>query len=395
MLIILLGIIIIVWVVPNFGNDQEEEAFSESNRLQRAREKNAGIQSSDSVEVIPGLFYKRGKTHTWFLGESYRELWQTPVTVPVLYLSNKEGGLDTVKFSGSQQTIGIDVKDKRGRRWAIRSVNKDQSKALPSFLQGTIIRPLFRDQGAALNPYGALVVPVLAAAIGVHHTNPQLYYFPYEEANGTYNNRMAGRLVIMEEEADDTWAGSPRFNYAVDLLDTEEMFDTSRVAGIPIDTLLYARSRLLDLLISDWDRHEGNWEWAVIEKQEKTWIQPVPVDRDMAFYNFNEGAINKVALLFNSKFQSFTSNYENVAGLMVQAAPLDRAILKNLTKDELQNQALFIQAQITPQVIEEAFRKYPPEVFELIGKEHIEIFSNRLSKLPEAVEQFYLNLHEE
>ena len=388
---VLLFLLLLIWGIPNIFNQREKEFFSDENRINKAKQLGED-RTSDTVTIVPGAYYKQNKLHEWFLGKSYRHIWQVPVKVPVLYLSQYKGGLDTVKFSGSQQTIGIDVVDQMGRRWAIRSINKDQSKALSPLLQTTFLRPLFRDQAAALNPYGALVVPVLAKAIGVHHTNPKIFYFPYNQNNGTFNQRMAGRLVLMEEEADETWAGSPNFNFAIDLMDTDDMQESAKKNNIPVDTLLFARSRILDMLISDWDRHEGNWEWALVEKNGKQVFQPVPVDRDMAFYKFNEGMVNKFVLKLNNKFQSYRPQFDEVEGLAVQAEKLDKAILKTLTKEELLQQVEFIQQQLSDEVIRNAFLKYPPEVYQIMGKKHEEVLKKRLEVLPEAIEKFYRHL---
>ena len=388
---IVLLLLLIIWVIPNIFDQREEEYFSNDVRIDKAKKITMSQNTLDTITVIPGEFYKQSPIHEWFLGRSYRQIWQIPVKVPILRLSKNKGGLDTVKFSGSQQTIGIDVVDKKGRRWAIRSVNKDQSKALHTMLQNTVLRPLFRDQAAALNPYGALAVPVLAKAIGVHHTNPKIYYFPYNPKYGTYNERMAGRLVLMEEEADESWAQTPEFNFAIDLMDTEDMQKTAKEKNIPVDTLLYARSRLLDMLISDWDRHEGNWEWALVEKNGKQVFQPIPVDRDMAFYKFNGGMINKFVLKFNSKFQSYRSEFDNVEGLAVQAEKLDKAILRPLTKEEFIHQA-FIQQQLTDEIINKAFLQYPPEVHRVLGNKHEQVLKSRLKALPEAAGKFYQHL---
>lgn len=388
-LIVLSIILLAALIIPNVVNSRERAAFTEESRLEMARKEYREEQLGDSAVIIPGPFYERGPSFQHLLGAKYREIWVVPVNVPVLRLHEYGGGLDTVKFSGSQQTIGIDVKDPQGRVWAVRSVNKDQSKALPGILQPTFMRFLFRDQAAALNPYGALALPVLAEAIDLHHTNPKLFIFPYIERYGRYNNRMAGRLVLIEEDADESWAHTREFKGAAWLMDTDDMLDTAKVAGIPIDTVLYARSRLFDILINDWDRHEGNWEWALMDEDGQQWIEPVPVDRDMVFYRFNEGIASSITLLFNDKFQSFTPDYENIEGLMHQSQELDRALLGTISLQELQKQVRYLQEQLTDDKIHEAFMQYPAPVYRQIGPEHEQILKSRLNKLPQAADRFY------
>jgi hypothetical protein len=388
-LIVIACLLVILVLLPNIFNKREQEAFGDEERVLSAKSSYAARQLGDSVTIVPGPYYEKSNFHKQVFGELNRAVWEIPVKAAVLRLNHPENRYDTLKFSGSMQTIGIDVKDAQERVWSIRSVNKDQSKALPGILQPTIIRSMIRDQAAALNPYGALVVPVLAYAIGLHHTNPKLYLFPFAPALGRYNDRMAGRLVIMEEEADESWEGEPEFKDALKLMDTEEMLQAAKTDNIAIDTLLYARSRLFDMLISDWDRHEGNWQWALVRKDNNQLIQPIPVDRDMAFYNYQEGSFTKVVLLLNNKFQSFSPDFKDIDGLMHQSEALDGTILRNISREKLKEQAFYIQNQLSKEVIQEAFSRYPPEVYQAIGSRHEEILRSRLEKLPQAAERFH------
>lgn len=271
---------------------------------------------SDSVEIVPGPFYNRGKFIEFLLGSGNRELWQQNIKTPILDLKNIHGGLSPLEFSGGQQTIGIEARDSIGRIWSLRSVNKDQSKVLSGFWQMSVLRPLFRDQASALNPYASLVVGQLAEAAEIHHTNPKLFLFPYDTTFGKFNTRMAGRLVIMEEEVDEGWSHHPEFGNADSILDTKDMWKVAEFQNVPIDSLFYLRSRLFDMLISDWDRHEGNWKWALHKNADQSILEPIPIDRDMAFYNFGKGVLNQLTLVFFEKFQSFEPDYKNIKGLM-------------------------------------------------------------------------------
>lgn len=383
------------FLLPNIFNEREKKAFSDKIRLELAQEEYHVKTVPDSVTVVPGEFYRRGGFIEWFLGSTYRKLWQKEVSVPVLLMDSIYGGLTPVEFSGGQQTIGIEAEDTLGRVWSIRSVNKDQAKALPKFFQASILRPLFRDQASSLNPYGSLVAAELAEEIDIYHGNPELYFFPYDSTLGKYNKRMAGRLVTIVEEADEDWAHTERFGNPETILDTDDMLKMPDSAIYAIDTLLYARSRLFDMLISDWDRHEGNWKWAVSNTQKGKFIEPIPVDRDMAFYQYGDGALNKIVLNFIDKFQSFNKDYGKIEGLMHQAEALDLMILGQLEKEELVEQAKFIQERLDEKTIEEAFKNYPASVYDFIGEKHQRIFTTRLEKLPEVAAKFYQLIQEE
>lgn len=387
---ILGGIVLLVIVLPNTINFKERHYFSDERRLEIAAENyNYYTLDKDSVWVIPGEYYDRNAVHKLFFGKKYRDIWATPVKVPVFSYQQAKGGLTPVKMGGNQQTIGMDLADSLGKEWALRSVNKDQSKALPKILRATPLRFMIRDQAASLNPYGAMVVPVLAEAIGILHTKPRLVLVPYDSTQGEYNRVMAGRLAIVEEDADGSWAEAKGYGKPEAVLDTDEMFEKAKAEDIPVDTTLYARSRLFDLLISDWDRHEGQWSWPLLTTDSGQLFKPWPVDRDMAFYQFNEGLIPKIALLLNKKFQSFGKDYGNLEGLGYQARNIDAQLLSGMSEEEFVRQARFIKAQLSDSLIAQAFREYPEKVYEKIGTEHTEILKIRRDKLPEVAARFY------
>jgi hypothetical protein len=380
------GFILVFFILPNTINFKEREAFSESSRLKESKEL---IVKNDSVLITPGKYYQRGGFYTFFFGEKNRNLWVTPVKVQLLNSDTLKGGLIPYAIGGSQQTISVRVKDTTGKHWVLRSVNKDQQNALPGPLRYSILRPVFRDQVAAMNPYSPLVVSVLAGAISIAHCHPKLYWVPYNPNYGRYNNTIAGRLVYLEELIDTTWAGSDEYPGADDIVGTDDMEEIHEKNKTPVDTLLYLKIRLFDMLVCDWDRHEAQWRWALVNESGKKIFKPIPKDRDMALYVFDEGILSYLALAINPKFQSFRSGYKNVWGLTKQAGHLDKLILKSVPKKYFLQLAKEIQSQITSTVIERAFKTYPPEIYQLAGKRHRDVLASRLQKLPGAAETFY------
>ena len=383
------GLLILTLVVPNTTNFKERNAFSDERRLEEAMELYRADKVADSVTVVPGDYYDRGKLFTFFLGEKQRKLWSTPVKVKVFDYEETKGGLKPYDTGGGNQTISLRLKDDKGRKWALRSVNKDQKGALPSVLKPTFLRFMFRDQASAMNPYGHLVVPVLADAIGIYHNSPQLVFVPYNEKYGAYNELMAGRLAYLEEHLNSSWKNSKRFGSPADIVDTEEMMEMQQYGTIPIDTALYLKTRLFDMLISDWDRHPGQWEWALNQKGEKKYFEPIPKDRDIAFYHFNEGILSHITLLFNNKFQSFHKDYGKVSGLIKQSEEQDKGLLSRVPAALFTSTAREIQQDLTPEIIEKAFRQYPDNIYEMKGSEHEEILKARLEKLPEVAVRFH------
>jgi hypothetical protein len=383
------GFLIVVLVIPNTTNFKERRAFSDSRRLDEAIKLYHVDRVADSVEVIPGKYYQRGKFSMLFLGKKQRELWIAPVRAKVFDYETAKGGLTPVEFGGGDQTISMKLEDSQGKTWALRSVNKDQKFALPKALRITFMRFLIRDQLASANPYGQLVVPMLANAIGLHHATPELVLIPYNEKFGQFNERMAGRLAYLEENLNSSWKNRKRFGSPKDIVDTEEMLAILAKDKISVDTALYLKTRLFDMLISDWDRHEGNWEWALTVDNGKKVFEPIPKDRDAAFYQFDEGLVSHITLMFAPKLQSFRKNFGKVSGLMIQSERLDSKILKTVDRNEFVNAAYLIQNALTEEVIDSAFAKYPPRVRSMVGKEHADILKTRIAQLPKVAGEFH------
>ena len=388
------GFLVVVFVIPNTTNFKERRAFSDDWRLTRAETIYHINKIDDSVSVIPGAYYKRNGFSTLFLGEKQRKLWTTPVTVKVFDYNEFKGGMKPFEVGGGQQTISIKLKDPQKRTWALRSVNKDQKSALPGFLRITFMRFLIRDQLASANPYGHLVIPVLASAIGLHHTSPELVFVPYDDRFGEYNQRMAGRLAYLEEDLNSSWKNRERFGSPKDIVDTEEMLAMQAKDPIPLDTMLYLKTRLFDMLISDWDRHEGNWEWALTKEKDGKIFEPIPKDRDNAFYQFDEGLVSHVTLLFAPKLQSFRKEFGKISGLMHQSRALDKKMLSNVSRTVFTNAAADIQKALSDEIIDKAFRRYPPQIYSLMGKKHEDILKARLEQLPSVALKYHELIHE-
>jgi hypothetical protein len=186
-----------------------------------------------------------------------------------------------------------------------------------------------------------------------------------------------------------------RFGSAKDIVDTDEMFKMHSEQKIPVDSALYLKTRLFDMLISDWDRHPGNWEWALTVDEGQKIFEPIPKDRDNAFFQFDEGLLSHITSLFVPKFQSYRKKFGKVSGLMHQSQDLDKKILSVVDKKDFRRAALEIQEALSDKQITTAFEQYPPKIYDMIGKEHEEILKARLEQLPDVADRFYELIHKD
>ncbi|MEJ8756053.1 hypothetical protein WG947_03535 [Pontibacter sp. H259] len=353
----------------------------------------------DSVTVQAGKHYKRGAIHRLFWGKHYRPVWTTPVTLPVLDLKTIKGGLKFDKLGGGFQTTSMTLLDSAGVPYALRSLDKDPVSVVPGVWRKTFVANILRDQTSAINPYGALVVAPLAEAAGIPHSSPKLYYtLPNDKNFGENADRFSDNVFMLEEKYDGKEAITPDLGDAEDLVSSKKMLNKRFEEDDHfIDQEAFAKARLLDLLLNDWDRHEGQWDWAEYKKNSNTTYKPIPKDRDNVFYRFQDGII---PWIFSRnwairKFESFDDDFNDVYALAMNSEFLDQRALAQVTRQQFDSLAVVLQTQLTDDVINNAVKQFPKEVYKLEGENTARKLRSRRNQLREAAAEFYKILAKE
>ncbi|HEY8896752.1 MAG TPA: ShlB/FhaC/HecB family hemolysin secretion/activation protein, partial [Niastella sp.] len=162
-----------------------------------------------------------------------------------------------------------------------------------------------------------------------------------------------------------------------------------------VDQRAYLRARLFDMLIGDWDRHEGNWSWGEVTVPGGIQFEPVPKDRDQAFFYHNGIIINKViqgsGLNFMQHFDYKVREIENLN----TSGHLDRAFTNALTLADWQHEAEFLQTALTDSVIVQSVAQLPPEIYAAKGQELIDKLKARRNQIPTFAKQYYLFIAKE
>lgn len=391
---IFLGVLLVIgfcfYILPNLINQKERDHFSLEAQVERSKTI-FNNHTSDSIILPVSSFYDRSKLVRWLFGNHYRDVWTQPVKFPIFK------GFDSLHFKkvgGGMQTTSIELKDDFKRSYTLRTLDKDQSRPLPDFLQPSALRPLLRDQTSALNPYAAPVVSELSKALDIWHTHPALYIVPYiHENQDSVELLLSGKAVLFEEELGSKWKEESLFGKPVDIVNTDEML-TMVASGVhELDTLKYLKSRLFDILISDWDRHGGQWKWIIFNDSLTKAIEPFPIDRDMAFSCFDDGVVNSMVIALSNKFKSFRSTKESLLDGAAKISDLDYQLLTDIDKDKFRLIAEEISLELNDRIIEKAFKKYPKPIHSIIGEEHVSVLISRRENLSEAAVQFHQHIN--
>lgn len=345
------------------------------------------LAAQGEKEVAAGPHYRAGPLKRALLGRSYRELWITPASIPVLDLSTFAGGLTPTETGGGNQTLSLRFEGADGRRYAFRSVDKDPGRG-ESGTRG-IAGKVLQDQVSSQNPAAALVAGRLMDATGLLHVDPQLFVMPDDPRLGEFREQFAGMLGQIEERPGDHFGG------AAEVLDTDEFLPLlEREPANRLEVEEYLAGRLMDFVLGDWDRHEDQYGWARFDRGGvRTW-RPIPRDRDYAFVDYDGIGID-LARPFVPKAVRFRRDYGNLFGLIQQAQYLDRRLLGGLDRAAWESVAAGLRARLTDALIDDAVRRMPAEYQVLEGAHLAATLRARRDALPAAAAKYYAMMSRE
>ena len=263
---------------------------------------------------------------------------------------------------------------------------------LPEALRTGFAKDILQDQISAQHPYASFVLPPLGTAAGILHTNPVPVYIPQDPLLGQYYSAFADLPAALEEDAKDNQSNVASLDYAKNLVSTDKMLERLLDDNDnAIDQVAFARSRLFDMWIGDWDRHEDQWRWAEVkDKDGNRTYTAVPEDRDIAFFKGDGVLPFIVSRKFAVRnFQNFGPDYADYKGLNQTAMSNDRTFLGGVTREQWVAQATYMKEHLTDAVIEQAFReKWPKEIYDLHGKEIIAKLKSRRDLLPDLAAKY-------
>jgi len=319
-----------------------------------------------------------------FLGSQWRDLWTTPIEVPVLDLGSFDGGLTPDREGGGLETSSLHFKSKNGRHWAFRSVDKDLTRVLPPEARHSLIGALAQDFTSTENPASAMIAAPLLESAGVLHATPTYYLMPDDPRLGEFRSTFRNMLGMMELRDEKHLPNVDK------VLSTYELFERlEKRSDERVDARDYLRARLMDMFISDWDRHAEQWRWVRLSKEDggRIW-RTVPRDRDAAFSRFN-GIFPTMVEYYTKWVAGFGYGYAPIDKLTFAGQYSDRRFLVSLEKEAWDAVTADLKAKLTDSAIDDAVRQMPKPMYEKEGAYIVQVLRARRDKLPRASEDFY------
>ena len=358
--------------------------------LQASAQNNAPMASfavqPDSVRTFASSLYKPNSfLRTLFLGKNYREEWRQVVTIPIFRLTGS--GFTVKELGGGMQTKSLQLLDRSGKEWALRTVDKDVSRAGVAALRIPLGQKIAQDMISAAFPYGAVLAGELASAAGLHAATPQVFYVADDPAFGQFRSLFAHTMCTLEER-------DPDFP---DTDDSEKALANIKESNkYKIQQPFLLRARLLDMLLGDWDRHADNWRWGQVDSAGFQFYYAIPRDRDWAFFKTG-GVLPKLVQATGAMrcFISFGPDLKNIKDLSWKAWTLDKTFLGEMDAADWEAAIAEIQAALNDLHIEAAVKKLPTTIYNSDGQWLISSLKLRRDALKEEAIKYYRFLAEE
>jgi hypothetical protein len=348
------------------------------------------------VTLKAGPQYSRSSLHERLWGKHYRREWNTPVAVPQVRLDTIAGGLFPYQAGGGRQTNSLRLRNREGKEYVLRSIDKTYTRALPDIYRNTFIENILNDQVSTAHPYAALAIPKMAEAAGILHTYPSVVYLPQQPLLDSFS-LFSNKLYLFEQRPDENWEEAPNFGYSKDIISTSTLLE--RIFKDPthrVDQLTYIRARLFDMFIGDWGRHEDQWRWASMQRNGITTYAAIPRDRDQAFTKY-DGTFMTFALSAAQlgHLESFDHKIKNIETFNYSARFLDRQMANETTIQQWTFIAEELKTLLTDAIIEKAVRDLPKEVFPLSGEAIIAKLKSRRNDIVRYAQEYYKFLADE
>ena len=340
-------------------------------------------------KVVLGQRFRAGSFKRWLYGSDYRDLWTTPIEVEVLDLDSVGGGLTPMRTGGFGQSISLHFRGEDGRRYTVRSLDKDPTKRIWDELKNTVVDDVLQDLISALLPTGALVVDALMEATGILHSKHTLVVIPDDPRLKDYREDFAGLVGTLQEHPSEGLDNTPGFAGSRKVSGTEKLWKhLEKTPCNRVDSKAFLKARLMDFLINDKDRHAGQWRWARFPDGDcHTWL-PIPEDRDQAFIDF-DGFAMALARRVVPKQIEFADTYPSMVGLSMNGWDLDRELLVELDKTAWDSEAKAFSRDLPDSVIEDAVKRLPVPYYEIVGPALARALKSRRDKLAEFVDRYY------
>ncbi|MBK8516640.1 MAG: metallophosphoesterase [Saprospiraceae bacterium] len=382
---------------PDFGyailrftqNNQNVQFYNTKNEMVHARiirdigqEKRESVldYSSNTADSIASSIYegsgKKSFIYRKLFGNHYRQEYYKKIRFNSVRLDTLYGGLTPLKLGGGQQSLSLRMEDTLGREYVLRRMKKNaaqfiQANAFPqNYIQqdiyGTATESFLNDYYTTSYPFGSLLIDGLADIAGIFHSNTRILYIGHQPALKDYAHILSPGLYQLEERAAKSYKMLSSFGTPDDIISSSEMLSLlEKDEKYKLDITQFIRTRLFDMWIGDWDRHEDQVRWGRFKQDDKTVVfSPIPRDRDQAFSKF-DGWITRLLVMMTPamrKLPVFSDNISNLRDFNANGMRMDLILASEATPELWKTLAQELTDKLTDPEIDKVFDRLPAEL---------------------------------
>ncbi len=352
------------------------QVIREIKSIDRRQNHNLPKETHISASIYNQYIDKKSHAYNSFFGNHYRELYVKKINYPVVNLDTLYGGLKPIKLGGGNQSISLRLEDKDGKEYVMRRLRKSaaqfiqvkafQQDYMKDRLHNTIAERFLMDFYTTSYPFSSILTGNLSEIVGVYHTNSQIFYVPKQSGLENFNDALGDDVYMIEERLAKEFKDKKSFGLPEDIVSTDEVMNNlMKDEKYNVNHQQYIKTRLFDMWLGDWDRHEDQYRWASYKNQDGTIsYAPIPRDRDQAFAKFDGFFTQSTTHLVPALrlMQSFGPNLTNVKTFNQIIYKTDMMLINQSSLDEWLAQANYLEQNLTDESIEKAFDALPEEL---------------------------------
>lgn len=320
---------------------------------------------NDSVvhkSIYPLSTKNKSKLYNWMWGTHYRNLYTLPITAQAVTLNSFSGGVEVVDQMADFH--GLLLENKQQQQFMLKPLGGSTSFIESDFFReiynekefkGTYLNEFIGDAYTIINPFTFISADYMARQSGLSSNNSRIYYIPPLTTRDTVadGSSIEGKLVSMIDV--------PDLNTKTNILTTEELLRKIRENKLyRVDQHLYIRERLFDMLIGDWNKIPENWNWLAVPVDDGILYTPVVIDRNHAFTKVDGILFKQMLKVLTLGFISdYNATFKDLKKINKLGFDLDMALVSQSDESVWLEEARYLKAIMTDQLIDEAFSKLP------------------------------------
>lgn len=343
------------------------------------------------ASVYEGQYKKSSSFYTKMWGIHYRPLYYVPIEVQSIALNSMMGGLHSPRQT--PYFYGLLLENNNSQTYLLKLLGGITSFSESSFFRDVYSRKMFANTYIGnfveraytiQHPYAFMVSDELAKSTNLYSGNSRIYHIAQSEKDTIANGATISNKLVSIEELPD-----PKSNKIITdvtlLLDNLHKDSKSKV-----NQEKYIKTRLLDMLVGDWNKIPENFYWIVNNKTDSTIYEPAVIDRSYAFTKVDGIAFRQLLDMLNLDFMlDYKNEIQNLRKLNKLGYALDIALTSDCNEPMWIEQASRLKEELNDSIIDEAFRKLPSQMQNETSVSIKEKLKNRKSNLEKTASQYY------